>query len=63
MSAELIAILSMGLGTFVMILGLFAWFLRSEIVELRGEVWDLRRRVAHAEGLLERSREAISVRG
>ena len=65
MSGEMIAILAMG----VALAGVILTSLRgtearldAQIKDLRGEVGELRERMAHLEGLLEGLREAITVR-
>ena len=61
MSGELIAILAMGVALAGVILTATRG-LRQDINNLRGEVGELRERMAHLEGLLEGLREAITVR-
>ena len=65
MSGEMIAILAMG----VALAGVILTSLRgtearldAQIKDLRGEVGELRERMAHLEGLLEGLREAITGR-
>ena len=62
MSGEMIAILGVGVALAGVILTATRG-LREDISDLRGEVGELRERMAHLEGLLEGLREAITGRG
>ncbi len=61
MTPELIAIVTVGIALAGVILT-SARGVRQDISELRGEVWTLRERMAHLEGLMEGLREAITLR-
>ena len=58
MTPEIIAIVTVGVALAGVILA-SARGVRQDINELRGEVWTLRERMAHLEGLMEGLREAI----
>ena len=70
MSAELIAIISMGLGLAVLVVGLFAWLradvaaLRNEIREefsgIRGEIGGLRGEITELRGEVTQLRERMA---
>ena len=65
MSVELISVLVAVLAIGATLAGLILTSnraLRQDIKDLRGEVGELRERMAHLEGLLEGLREAISGR-
>lgn len=61
MSAELIAILAVGVAIGGLVLG-GQRSLRQDIAELRNDVVELRERMAHLDGLLVGLREAIGTR-
>ena len=61
MTPEIIAIVTVGVALAGVILT-SARGVRQDINELRGEVWTLRERMAHLEGLMEGLREAITLR-
>ena len=65
MSGEIIAVLSVGVGLAVLLVGLFAW-LRQEMAQLEARLQEEMARLEHGqarlEGLLEGLREAITGR-
>ena len=61
MTPEIIAIVTVGVALAGVILT-SARGVRQDISELRGEVWTLRERMAHLEGLMDGLREAITLR-
>ena len=61
MNAEIITIVTVGVALAGVILT-SARVVRQDIHELRGEVGTLRERMSHLEGLMERLREAITLR-
>ena len=68
MSGEIIAIVSVGVGLALLLVGLFAWLrqdigrLDNRIIAVESRIAELHGRMSHLEGLLEGLREAISGR-